>query len=682
MSRIIPGYARNPLTCEIISLIWFSAMINYEKELNLEQLRVVMEEGGPLLVIAGAGSGKTRTLTYRVARLIETGVKPERILLATFTNKAARSMLSRVKHLVDADLTHLWGGTFHHIAHLILRKNAQQLGYDRNFTIIDTEDASQLINTCISEKGIVAKGNKFPKGDVLRDIISLSLNMEVPLDEIVLRRYPYLSSCVDNIKAVSSLFTSRKKALNVMDFDDLLLNWKKLLLNFPEVLSIHSERFTHVLVDEYQDTNIIQAEIIDLMASKHRNLMVVGDDSQSIYAFRGANYANIFHFPKRYPECKVFKLEINYRSTTEILHLANLSIINNERQFHKELRAVRGKGLRPVLAPAENVAQQANFVAQRILELYRDGVPLDEIVVLYRAHYHSMELQMELTRRGIPYEIRSGIRFFEQAHIKDVTAYMRIIANPFDELAWKRVLCLYSKIGKVTAEKIWKFVSKQEMPLNTALSDDFSNCITKTVTSGLIKLQNTLKKLLNELPDINPPGVIETLLDNGYREFLQERYTDYESREEDLYQLAFFSAKFPSLQDFLSEVALLTNMTEEGEADPEVATKGKIILSTIHQAKGLEWSVVMLIWCADGMLPLARALKDPDGEEEERRLFYVAATRAKDQLYLCYPLLDYSRGMGNMVLNPSRFIRELSPSERYSKSCPYDQWIINENHRY
>jgi len=309
-------------------------------------------------------------------------------------------------------------------------------------------------------------------------------------------------------------------------------------------------------------------------------------------------------------------------------------------------------------------------------------MPLDEMAVLYRAHYHSMELQMELTRRGIPYEIRSGIRFFEQAHIKDVAAYLRIISNPFDELGWKRVLGLYKKIGKVTAEKVWKYLSRHEKPLHAATGNDFLDCVSKTAVPGLMKLQNTLNTLLNASPDINPQNIIEILMDNGYREYLQERYTDAVSREEDLYQLGYFSAKFSSLADFLSEVALMTNMAEEDERDPDTATKDKIILSTIHQAKGLEWSVVMMIWCADGMLPLARALKDPDGEEEERRLFYVATTRAKDQLYLCYPLIDYSRGMGNMVVNPSRFIRELSPAQRYSKSCPYDQWIVNENHRY
>lgn len=654
-------------------------MIDYEGELNEEQLRVVMEEGGPLLVIAGAGSGKTRTLTYRVARLIESGVRPERILLATFTNKASKSMLSRVTSLTDADLTHIWGGTFHHIAHLILRKNAPLLDYERNFSIIDNEDASQLINACISEKGIGEKENKFPKGDVIHSIISLSLNTETPLEEVIENKYSFLCSAIDDIKAISALFMIRKKNLNVMDFDDLLINWKKLLVNFPDVMMRYSERFLHVLVDEYQDTNIIQAEIIDLMASHHRNLMVVGDDSQSIYAFRGANYANIFHFPKRYPDCKIYKLEINYRSTPEILHLANLSIINNENQFQKELRAVRKKGPRPVLVPTDNVSQQANFVTQRILELHREGVPLDEIAVLYRAHYHSMELQMELTRRGVPYEIRSGIRFFEQAHIKDVTAYMRMIVNPFDELAWKRVLKLYKNIGKVTADKIWKYVSNHEKPLIAAIQDDFSHCAARTVAPSLLTFRNTLKILLDTSSKINPPAMINALLDNGYREYLQERYLDTVSREEDLKQLGSFAEAFPSLENFLSEVALMTNMTEEEEDNHDTPQKGKIILTTIHQAKGLEWSVVMMIWCADGMFPLARALKDAQGEEEERRLFYVATTRAKDQLYLCYPLVDYSRGMGNMVVNPSRFIRELSPTQRYSKSCPYDQWVVNEN---
>ncbi|MDO8785802.1 MAG: ATP-dependent helicase, partial [Syntrophales bacterium] len=396
-------------------------MIDYERELNPEQFQVVMEEGGPLLIIAGAGSGKTRTLTYRVARLIESGVRPESILLATFTNKAARAMLSRVQALLsysfgaglEMDVSRLWGGTFHHIAHRILRVNATLLGYEGNFSIIDSEDARQLINTCITEVGGDKKSDNFPRANVLGDIIGLSVNTELPLEEVVAERHPFFSARLDDIKVVASHYSRRKKKLNVMDFDDLIFNWKKLLTDFPDVLKVYGERFAHILVDEYQDTSAIQADIMDILASHHRNLMVVGDDSQSIYSFRGANFDNFIKFPDRYPDCKIFKLETNYRSTPEILHLANMSIINNEKQFQKNLQAVRGEGIRPVLVPAKDVFQQADFVAQRIIELIREGLPLQEIAVLYRAHYHSMELQMEMSRRVIPFEIRSGIRFFE-----------------------------------------------------------------------------------------------------------------------------------------------------------------------------------------------------------------------------------------------------------------------------
>jgi len=656
-------------------------VIDYEKELNPEQLRVVMEKDGPILVIAGAGSGKTRTLTYRVARLIESGSRPERILLATFTNKAARTMLSRVKALTEVDISHMWGGTFHHIAHLILRTNSLLLGYERNFSILDSEDSAQLINTCISEKAIITNNDKFPRGDVLRDIVSFSLNTGAAIEDVIKTRYPYYSNVIDDIKQVAVQYQMHKKKLNVMDFDDLLINCKKLLTDNPGLLRKYAEQFSSVLVDEYQDTNTVQAEIVDLLASGHTNLMAVGDDSQSIYAFRGANFENIIKFPEKYPDCKLFKLETNYRSTPEILHLANMSIINNDRQYQKTLRSVRRKGIRPILIPVKDVMQQANFAAQRILELIREGIPLSEIAVLYRAHYHSMELQMEMVRRGIPFEIRSGIRFFEQAHIKDVTAYMRIIMNPFDELAWKRVLGLYRKIGKITAEKLWNFLLSKKSPLETALHDDFLRRTPKAAKEGIMSCRNILGRLTRS-PGISPSEIIEILLEGGYRDHLREKYTDAASREDDLIQLSNFSSRFFSLEDFLGELSLLTNMTEVNESEADDENGDRVILSTIHQAKGLEWSVVLIIWCADGMLPLARALKDPNGEEEERRLFYVATTRAKDQLYLCYPLTSYTRGMGNMMQMPSRFIRELSPTAMYKKTCPFDQWAVDEDWRF
>ncbi len=657
-------------------------MIDYEKELNAEQLHVVMEERGPILVIAGAGSGKTRTLTYRVARLIETGVKPERILLATFTNKAARTMLSRVNALTDRDLSHMWGGTFHHIAHLILRANSHYLGYERNFSILDSDDSAQLIVQCTSEIGLNAKNEKFPKGDVMRDLISFSVNTGITIEEVVKRRYPYFYFCGDDIGKVAAQYCIRKTKLNVMDFDDLLVNCKKILAEYPHILHAYAEKFTNVLVDEYQDTNTIQAEIVDSLASYHGNIMAVGDDSQSIYAFRGANFENILLFPEKYPDCKVFKLETNYRSTPEILHLANMSIVNNDKQYQKTLRSVRSKGVKPILVPVRDVLQQANFVSQRILELIGEGALLSEIAVLYRAHYHSMELQMEMMRRGIPFEIRSGIRFFEHAHIKDVISYMRIIVNPLDETAWKRILGLYNKIGKATAEKIWKYLLSTQSPVIAVQSEDLLKRVTKSARQGMVSCQRTFQRLTQSMPGASPSRIIQIVLESGYRDYLQRRYTDAASREDDLEQLSKFSAKYHSLEDFVGEMALMTNISETNDADLDEMNGDKIILSTIHQAKGLEWSVVLMIWCSDGMIPLARALKDPDGEEEERRLFYVATTRAKDQLYLCYPLLNYTRGAGYITHCPSRFIRELAHSPGYRNACPYDQWIIDESVTY
>ena len=460
-------------------------MIDYEKELNPEQYRVVMEEGGVLLVLAGAGSGKTRTLTYRVARLLESGIQPENILLATFTNKAARSMLNRVESLISLYTGKIMGGTFHHIAHMFLRNYAGRLAYRSNFSILDSEDSRQLIASCLAELKIDPKISKFPQSNVIAEIISLAFNTQNSLEDVLQSRYPHFLHLSDEINQIACLYIQKKQELSVMDFDDLLLNCRRLLMENSDVLKNYSDRFQHILVDEYQDVNIIQADIIDMLATRHRNLMVVGDDSQSIYSFRGASFSNIINFPQRYPDCKIYKLETNYRSTPEILNLANLSINNNEKQFPKVLKAVRNNGMRPVTVYAQNVLKQADFVAQRIEELNRSGVPLQEIAVLYRAHYHSMELQMELVRRDIPFDIRSGIRFFEQAHIKDVTSFMRILVNPLDELAWRRVLTMYPKVGKITFNKIWKYLLKKENALEAFLENEFMQVVPVPAKTGI-----------------------------------------------------------------------------------------------------------------------------------------------------------------------------------------------------
>src|SRR5215204_3704027 len=428
-------------------------LTRYKSELNEEQFHVVTAPPKASLVVAGAGSGKTRTITYRVAYLIEQGVSPQRILLATFTNRAAREMLRRVESLTGNQNVHrIWGGTFHRIANMMLRRHATSIGYDSNFSILDSEDARDLIALCIEDAAIDTKAKRFPKPEVVQDIISYANNTDTPIDDIVIDKYPYFEPLIPQIKRVDQIYMLRKRERNVMDYDDLLLNWKRLLLEKPDIGSVYAEQFQHILVDEYQDTNKLQAEIIDLLAVKHKNVMVVGDDAQSIFAWRGAEFTNIYEFPKRYPDAQIFKLETNYRSTPEILGLANVSIANNRKQFPKILTAVkRSRDIKPALIPCSDVEQQSAFIASRILELRDEGTSLEDIAVIYRSHYHSVELQLELSRRNIPYRVQSGVRFFEQAHIKDVVSYLRVLVNPRGELAWKRILKMIPGIGTATA---------------------------------------------------------------------------------------------------------------------------------------------------------------------------------------------------------------------------------------
>jgi len=643
--------------------------IDYESSLNPQQLEAVTAGEGPILVIAGAGSGKTRTITYRVAWLLDSGVNPERILLVTFTNKAAREMLHRIEHLLSSEVRRIWGGTFHHIGNLILRRYAHLLGYNNNYTIVDREDSRDLLDLCLTDLKIDCKKRRFPKSDVLSDIISLATNTGQKIKQVVKRKYPFFESQLDDIERVLRQYQIRKKELNLMDFDDLLFNWKKLFLEHPEVKQLYSENFLHILVDEYQDTNKLQGEIIDLMASYHRNLMVVGDDSQSIYSFRGANFANIIDFPRRYPDTRIFKLEINYRSTPQILYLTNFVIAANKRQFPKTLRPVKKGDLKPVVVPLRNVNQQAEFVAERILELRDEGKNLKDIAVLYRSHYHCLELQMELTRRGIPFVVRSGLRFFERAHIKDITAYLKILANPRDELSWKRLLKMLRGVGNVTADKIWKNISSSEEPLERIKLKEILNLFPRRVSPDWSKFINIISSLQDSSLQKNPGGMIQFILQQGYRDYLKANYSDYEERIEDLNQLASFARDYSSLRSFLSELALLGSVESE-----TVLTGGDedecVVLSTVHQAKGLEWQVVFIIWLADGRFPAAKSLGKDENLEEERRLLYVATTRAKEELYLCYPIIGGNWRQA-ILMKPSRFLKEIDESA-------YEQWIVDE----
>ncbi|MGI8468752.1 MAG: ATP-dependent helicase [Pyrinomonadaceae bacterium] len=644
-------------------------LTRYRQELNAEQFRAVTAPPKATLIIAGAGTGKTRTITYRVAYLIEQDVSPQNILLATFTNRAAREMLWRVEQLTGSQNVHrIWGGTFHRIANLILRRHAQSIGFDSNYSILDSEDARDLLNVCVDEAGIDTKSKRFPKAEILQDIISYANNTDAPLGEIIVKKYPYFEPLTAQIRRLDLLYIEKKRDRNVMDYDDLLLNWKRLLIEKPDIANLYAEQFQHILVDEYQDTNKLQAEIIDLLAVKHKNVTVVGDDAQSIFAWRGAEFTNIYEFPARYPEAQTFKLETNYRSTPEILDLANVSIANNRKQFPKTLEAVKkSRDFKPALVPCSNVEQQSSFVAARILELRDEGTSLEEICVMYRSHYHSLELQLELTRRNIPYRVQSGVRFFEQAHIKDVISYLRIIVNPRDELAWKRILKMIPSVGNATANRIYESLAYSENPLALVKKDDFK--YKPRSANNWQSFINLLELLTTDENRNNPAKQIELILTNGYEQHLRETFENSEARLEDLRQLALYANRYNSTEDFLSELALLSTerfKEPSGIIGEDVISGGEedelLTLTSVHQAKGLEWKAVFIIWAAEGKFPSPRSLKEIDSEEEERRLWYVAITRAQEELYLTYPLMiiDYSRQ--TVLQKPSRFIMECPPA--------------------
>ncbi len=642
--------------------------IDYAGQLNPQQHAAVTAAPGPSLVIAGAGSGKTRTLTYRVAFLLEQGIPANRILLLTFTNKAAREMMRRVADLLGGDLAALWGGTFHSVGNRILRRHAELLGSPRDFTILDREDARDLIAACIDDANIDVKATRFPKADVLADVFSLSINTGKPLVALWAEQYDYFSPLAPQIADLQTRYTQRKRATGVMDFDDLLVLWLQLLQNHADVREQYQRQFQFVLVDEYQDTNKLQSDLIDLLAARHHNVMVVGDDSQSIYSWRGANFQNILQFPIRYPDAKIYKIETNYRSTPEILSLANAAIAPNVNQFAKELAPARKPGIKPVLVPCGDAGEQAVFVAQRVLELRDEGVNLNDLAVLYRSHFHALELQLELTRRNIPFSITSGIRFFEQAHIKDVAAHLKLVRNPRDELAFKRLARLLPGIGGKGADKLWTLFnaadgvrnpdSAKKESVATALQGCTAGVPKKTVTAWA-QFVATTAQLEDKTVSGKPSKMIRLVIEAGYEEYLQQHYTNYRSRMEDLDQLANFAQQFSNTEEFLTQLALLTNIEAEDDR-PASSDTEQIRLSTIHQAKGLEFAVVFVIMLCDGLFPSARSLESREGEEEERRLFYVAITRAKNELYLAYPLIRFTQGKGGDAMQqPSRFLGEI-----------------------
>ncbi len=640
--------------------------IDYARELNAQQHAAVTAEPGPALVIAGAGAGKTRTLTYRVAWLIEHGIAPDRILLLTFTNKAAKEMMRRVSDLLGNDVSNLWGGTFHSVGNRILRKHATVLGWRPDFTILDREDAKDLLQACVDEARIDVKETRFPKPDVLGDIFSMALNTGRTITETLVQDYDHFAPLVEKIEDIAARYRARKQATNGMDFDDLLTQWLAVLRDFPDLRDFYQRRFQFILVDEYQDTNSLQGELIDRLATVHKNVMVVGDDAQSIYAWRGANFKNILEFPKRYFGCQTFKIEVNYRSTPEILAFANAAIAPNIHQFQKELAPARPSGMKPVVVACMDAGEQASFVAQRALELRDEGIPLNEMAVLYRSHFHALELQFELTRRNIPFSITSGIRFFEQAHVKDVAAYLKLVHNSCDEISFKRLARMMPGVGGKSADKLWQRFSAElamvsepskSQNLPTALAR-IAAAVPKKTAAAWAQFTATIAQLCAPEVRAKTDTMIRLVLEAGYEDYLKATYTNFRNRLEDLEQLAAFSRQFPTVEDFLTQLALLTNVEAEDDK-PREDDHEKIRLSSIHQAKGLEFRVVFVIMLCDGLFPSSRSIDSPEGEEEERRLFYVAVTRAKDELYLSHPLMRFIQGGGDAMQQPSRFLAEI-----------------------
>src|SRR5690625_4461407 len=634
--------------------------IDYGAQLNDEQFAAATAPPGPALVLAGAGSGKTRTLTYRVAWLLEQGMRPGEILLLTFTNKAAREMLERVEELTGVPSHRFWGGTFHHIGQKILRIHGELIGIGKQYTILDSSDAESLMGEAVRELDPGFFKNKAnPKARLLGDIYSMARNTRLTTEQAVDRYFPHFKELAGKVALFFEAYQKKKLEQQVVDYDDLLEYLVLLLENHEEVREYYQNRFQYILVDEYQDTNVLQARIVDLFAAHHR-VMAVGDDAQCIYSWRGADFTNITTFPERHPGTKIYKIEINYRSSPEILDLANAVLISQEPgiEFKKELCAARDSNVRPYLIPTLDTEEQTQFIIQRIGGLLDEGVNLSDIAILYRAHYQSLDLQMELARRHIPFQITSGIRFFEQAHIRDLIAQLRFAYNQKDISSFQRIASLLPRIGPKTALRLHKlgteFAEKNKTSVIEGLLDPSIIAKVPTVSrEEWPKLIWSLHDIADHCQKSTPAAATQIAIDGWYGDYVRGAFNNYPSRLDDLRSLVGFAEKYDEMQDLLAQLVLLNSETTASAVDDE---QGRLRLTTVHQAKGLEFPVVFMIGLADGLFPLRRAIEEGD-IEEERRLFYVGVTRAMDELYLSHPRIG-GQGMP-LRLEPSIFLRDL-----------------------
>jgi len=628
--------------------------IKYAELLNEAQLAAVTHRDGPLLVVAGAGSGKTRTLIYRVARLIESGVPPGAILLLTFTRRAAQEMLARVERLVGESSRAVAGGTFHSFANTVLRRFGGVMGLKPNFTILDRSDMEDVLNLLRTRMGLASRERRFPKKGTLAEVISMARNKQRDLKEEIELDFPHLLEHEAEIVELAAKYDEYKRERGILDYDDLLYRMLELLQQYKRAREQLSDTYRYIMIDEYQDTNLVQAELVRLLSMRHQNVMAVGDDAQSIYSFRGANFRNIMDFPKLFPDARIIKLEENYRSLQGILDVANEVISRAAEKYTKALFTRRKGEFRPLLVRAQDEHMQSRFVAERILELREEGMELSEMAVLFRSSFHSFDLELELQRRDIPFIKRGGFKFIETAHIKDVLAHMRIVANPTDAVSWLRALTIVPGVGHRTAERAIETLVSAPDPTKELAR--LAAAGAPRAAGGFTRLSSVLKAIGVE--GMSPADQLAIVLEY-YLPLMRDAYPDdYPKRERDLEHFQNITQRYRSLEQMLADMAL---EPPNDSLDGVLATdedEGYLTLSTIHSAKGLEWRVVFLIWAAEGRFPGPMS-SDFEELEEERRLMYVAGTRARDELYMIYPIHMFDRSRGFTLGRASRFLEDI-----------------------
>ena len=640
--------------------------INYKNELNPAQYEAVSAVEGAYLIIAGAGTGKTRTLVYRVARLVEIGYKPDSILLLTFTRKAANEMMNRASILLDNRCAKILGGTFHSFANLTLRKYAKAAGLDSSFTILDQGDCEDIINLIRSQAGFISKEKRFPNKQTLNKVFSLSVNTGRKAAEIIEDNYPHFLDELDKILKIQTIFTEYKRKNSLLDYDDLLVYLRDFLLEFNSAAKSLLSTIKFVMVDEYQDTNKLQADIVRGLCQINKNIMVVGDDSQSIYSFRGANFKNIIEFPKLFDNVKIIKLEENYRSVQPVLDFTNHIIANSIEKYEKHLYTRKNGGELPVIIAAASENLQSKFIVEKILDLREEGVSLQDIAVLFRSSFFSFDLEIELTKANIPFQKFGGMKFVETAHIKDVLAFLRIAANPKDVVSWYRVLLLHEGVGPKTAQKILDELATARLTIK-ANPDSQTSFRYNDKIAGLFQLLyklHTGKEL--------PSEKVQLIFDY-YWPLFKDRFDDYNKRNKDLEIFHNISENYKSLDSLLADMAIEPIIDSVIDIDATDKEEEFVTLSTIHSAKGLEWHSVFIIHAVEGYFPSSRSAENLDSLEEERRLMYVASTRAKQNLFVTYPMNMFDREAGMTLSKPSRFISEMKPELA-------EGWLLDEEY--